>query len=227
MLISVAPRAGSVPTGGPLVFLPPTTVDAWRGTDIRTHRASDFLPLAAIDPNSGRIFVTWTDNRFREDVVNDIVIAHSDDLGITWSGVRRVNPGKPDDLIEHFTPAIAVGEDGIVRISYRTQRQADVQTKFSPFVDTVYQQSVDGGETWTKPIKINLNVRTDVRFAAFGSGEIFLGDYSQIAVTGSWAYVVRCEAVRLRPSERAVFPPLVRHQRLWVALVDADGNGKH
>ncbi|HEX2241634.1 MAG TPA: sialidase family protein [Actinomycetota bacterium] len=226
MLISVAPRAGSIPTGGPLIFAPPTTVDAWRGTDIRTHRASDFLPFAAIDPNSGRIYATWTDNRFRDDVVNDIVITHSDDLGITWSGLRRVNPGKPDDLVEHFTPTMAVGEDGIVRISYRTQKQADVEPKFSPYVDTVYQQSADGGETWTKPTKVNVNVRTDVRFAAFGSNEIFLGDYSQVAVIGSWAYVVRAEAFRLSANEPARFPPRVRHQRVWVAVVDADGNGK-
>lgn len=226
MLISLAPRAGSVPTGGPLVFLPPTTVDAWRGTDIRTQRASDFLPLAAIDPNSGRIYVTWSDNRFRDDVANDIVITHSDDMGLTWSGVRRVNPGKLDDFVEHFTPAIEVGEDGIVRLSYRTQKQAEDPARFSPYVDTVYQQSDDAGETWTKPFKININVRTDVRFATSASNRVFLGDYSQIAVTGSWAYVVRCEAFRASPREPAKFPPKVRHTRVWVAVVDADGNGK-
>ncbi|MFN2527048.1 MAG: sialidase family protein [Actinomycetota bacterium] len=226
MVVSVAPRAGSLPTGGPLVFTPPSTVDAYRGTDVRMHRASEDLPSAAIDPKSGRIYVAWSDNRFRDDLVNDIVITHSDDLGITWSGVRNVNPGKPDDFVEHFTPAIEVGTDGILRLSYRTQKQAEDVVRFSPYVDTVYQQSRDDGETWTKPLKVNINVRTDVRFATFSRNSAFLGDYSQIAVTGSWAYIVRCEAFRLSPKERATFPPRVHHTRAWVAIVDADGNGK-
>lgn len=227
-IISVAHGAGLVPTGGPLVFAPPTTVDAWRGRDARQQRAAEDLPTAAVDPKSGRIYVAWGDNRFREDIVNDIVITHSDDGGLTWSGVRRVNPGKKNDHLEHFTPAIEVGKDGIVRVSYRTQQQnasANI-LEFSPFVDTYYQQSSDEGKTFSSPLRLNRGFRSDVRFATYSRNSAFYGDYSQIAVTGSWAYVVRCESFRLHANEPASFPPKVHHQRVFVAVVDADGDGK-
>jgi hypothetical protein len=140
--------------------------------------------------------------------------------------VQRVSPGATDDFLEHFTPAIAVGQDGIVRISYRTQQQAESFGDFTPYVDTLYQESKDGGETWSTPLKVNQTVRTDIRFATFSRNSAFLGDYSQVAVTGSWAYIVRCEAYRLTKKEKAGFPPLVYHTRTWVAVVDADGDGK-
>jgi hypothetical protein len=227
-LIATAPGAGGLPTGAPLVFGPPTGVGAYRGVDVRLQRAAENLPTAAVDPRTGRIYVAWEDNRFRGDPVNDIVITHSDDAGLTWTPVRRVNPGPTNDYVEHFTPAIAVGRDGILRVAYRQQRQArdvlDIPDR-TPFVDTYYQQSRDG-ETFTRPLRVNRRVRTDIRFASYSRESAFLGDYSQIAVAGSWAYVVRCEAYRLRRAERAEWPPHVHHQRTWVAVVDADGNGR-
>lgn len=224
-LISVAAGAGLVPTGGPLTFSPPVTVAADFGRDVRQQRAGEGLPTADVDPKTGRIYVAWSDNRFRKDIVNDIVLVHSDN-GVSWSEPKRINPGARDDYLEHFTPALAVGKDGIVRVSYRTQQQAPSITRFSPYVDTYYQQSTNNGRTFSKPLKVNKRVRTDVRFAAFSRNSAFLGDYSQIAVTGSWAYIVRCEAFRLKKSERAIFPPAVHHQRAWVAVVDADGDGR-
>jgi hypothetical protein len=209
-----------------LVFTPPVTVAEYRGRDVRMQRASENLPTAAVDLTTSRIHVAWEDGRFRDDIVNDIVSTHSDDGGITWSPVQRVNPGPTDDFLEHFTPAIAVGDDGIVRISYRTQQQDESIAKFSPYVDTIYQQSTDGGETWSKPLKVNQRVRTDIRFAAFSRVSAFLGDYSQVAVGGSWAYIVRAEAYRVSKKEKATFPPTVHHQRIWVAVVDSDGDGE-
>ncbi|MGH2739600.1 MAG: sialidase family protein [Actinomycetota bacterium] len=234
-VLSLAAGAGTIPTGGPLVFAPPVTVARYLGTDMRFHRASEDLPTADIDPNSGRIYVAWGDNRFRSDVVNDIVVTHSDDEGLTWSDVERINPGATDDYLEHITPAIAVGQDGIVRISYRTQQQGETfrgfstkKGEFSPYVDTWYQESKDSGETWSEPLLVNTDVRTDVRFATFSRSSAFLGDYSQVAVAGSWAYIVRCEAYPLSKKElkKATFPPIVYHTRTWVAVVDTDGNGK-
>jgi hypothetical protein len=227
-LIATAAGAGSVPTGSPLLFGPPTGVGAYRGVDVRYHRAGENIETAAVDPKSGRIYVAWEDNRFRQDVVNDIVITHSDDAGLTWTPVRRVNPGRTNDYVEHFTPAIAVGNDGVLRVMYRQQKQAvdaaDIPDR-TPYVDTYYQQSRDG-MSFTKPLKLNTRVRTDIRFAAYSRESAFLGDYNQIAVAGSWAYIVRCEAFRLNRRERAEWPPAVHHQRAWVAVVDGDGNGR-
>jgi hypothetical protein len=227
-LFAKAIGAGSLPTGAPLIFTPVVPIATARGTDTRGQRAAEGLPSADVDPTTGRVYVAWNDNRFRTDVTNDVVMSYSDD-GIQWTDPMRVNPGKTDDYVESFTPALAVGKDGIVRVSYRYQRQAvdylDIYDK-TPYVDTYYQQSTDHGKTFSKPIKINRGVRTDIRFAAFSRESAFLGDYSQIAVTGSWAYVVRTEAYRVSKKDKATWPPSVHHQRAWVAVVDADGNGR-
>ena len=235
MAITTAKGAGSVPTGAPLVFTPPVSVGKDRSTQTPGHRAGDGLPSAVVDPASGRIYVAWQDARFREDGLNDIVVTWSDDAGLTWTTPRPVDPGPRDDQMEHFTPAIGVGPEGDVHIAYRTQRQGGT------VVNTAYQRSTDGGRTWSDPVPINVGlipeylaqdppqevtVDTDVRFAAFSRGGAFLGDYGQVAVAGSWVYVVRCEAYRLSPDEPATFPPQVHHQRAWVAVVDTDGDGR-
>lgn len=226
--IATAPMAGSLPTGAPLVFGPPTAVASYRGTDSPLHRAAENLPAAAVNPRTGRIHVAWSDNRFRTDVVNDVVTTHSDDGGLTWTPVKKIHPSKPDDYVEHFTAAIETGKDGILRVMYRQQKQAadlaDIPHR-TPYVDTYYQQSTDDGESFSKPMKIN-KVRTDIRFAAYSRESAFLGDYNQIAVNGSWAYIVRTEAFRLSRREEADWPPAIHHQRAWVAVVDSDGNGR-
>ncbi|MCA1825248.1 MAG: hypothetical protein LC640_13580, partial [Frankia sp.] len=142
---------------------------------------------------------------------------------VQWSRPVPVNPGSRDDFVEHFTPAIDVGADGIVRVAYRTQQQARSMADFSPFVDTYYQQSTDHGVSYGKPLRVNRK-HTDVRFAAYSRNSAFLGDYNQIATAGSWAYIVRCEAFRVSNRDKAEFPPDVYHQRAWVAVVDVDGN---
>lgn len=219
-VVAVAHGAGSLPTGVPLVFAPPLTVGAYAGQDVRRQRAAEGLPTADVDPRTSRIYVAWEDARFRTDLANDVVVTWSDDGGLTWSGLTRVNPGPPDDHVDHFTPAIAVGPDGILRISYRVQYEAPAVAGFSPYVDTFYQQSNDGAQTFTRPLKVN-SFPTDVRFAAFSRESAFLGDYSQVAAAGRLTYIVRCEAYRLSSKEQRTFPPSVYHQRTWVAVISS------
>ena len=219
-VVAVAHGAGSIPTGSPLIFAPPLTVGSYAGQDVRRQRAGEGLPTAAVDPGTGRIYVAWEDARFRTDLANDVVITWSDDEGLTWPVVRKVNPGHPDDYVDHFTPALAVGPDGSVRISYRVQYEAASVSAFSPFVDTYYQQSNDGGQTFTRPLKVN-SIPTDVRFATFSRESAFLGDYSQVGVAGPLTYIVRCEAFSLSKQEKRTFPPSVYHQRTWVAVVSS------
>jgi hypothetical protein len=101
--------------------------------------------------------------------------------------------------------------------------------QFSNFVDTIYQQSDDGGRTFSAPLKVN-STPSDVRFAAISTGtyEIncngqpcsFLGDYFGIASSGNRTYVARSEGHPLSAREPATFPPTVYHQRNWVAVLE-------
>ncbi|HEX9713357.1 MAG TPA: sialidase family protein [Actinomycetota bacterium] len=218
-VLSIAPKAGTVPTAGPLVFTPPVTVGVDLGRPTRGQRAGDGLPQAFVDPNSGRIYVAWQDARFRDDEVNDIVITWSDDDGITWSPVKPVDPGPRNNWRNRFLPMIGVGEDGALWVAYREREEnAGIPHFFSPQVDTMLQVSRDGGETFSAPMKVNRSV-SDMGFGTRSRGGVFLGDYHQLAVAQDRTYITHTEPVRVSAREEAQFPPAYHHQRTWVSVV--------
>jgi hypothetical protein len=198
---------------------------------MRQQRADQAFAVA-FDERLGRLYLAWQDNRFREDATNDILLNHSDDLGKTWSYPVRVNRGPTNDFVNRWSPTMALGPDGDIRISYRQRREAEDVAEdgstFSPRVDTILQVSRDGGRTFTAPLRANI-ISGDLRFAAVagenegteaGSNAMpFLGDYFQLGVGGRFTYIARAEAVRVSRSEKATFPPTFHHQRIWVAVV--------
>ena len=234
LVYSVAAGAGQVPTGSPLAFSPIVTIEDNLSNGQRGQRASEGLPTADVDPNTGRIYVAWDDGRFRADTPaaspeNDIVYSYSDD-GVQWSPAARVNrpakASKPSkNSIDRFNPMIGVGKNSTVHIAYLQRKEGAEASQFSPFVDTYYQELKKGKTKWSKPLRVN-RFHSDTRFAAFSRNGAFFGDYNQVAVSGSWTYIVRCEGHRETANEVAAFPPAVHHQRTWVAVVDSDGNGK-
>jgi hypothetical protein len=197
---AVAHGAGSTPFPSPLAFQPiPNGVAANEGTAVKEQRAGT-LPAAAVDPKTGRIYVAWEDGRFRTDGLNDIVFTSSAD-GVTWTKVKRVNPGALGNHIDHWNAMIDVGRDGSVNVGYRQRNEtpsdptARSASGSSKYIDTFFQRSTDQGKTWTKPLKVN-KVRTDVGYAAFSRNGAFLGDYNQVAVASNgWIYLVRNEAL--------------------------------
>jgi hypothetical protein len=112
-----------------------------------------------------------------------------------------------------------VGADGSLRVAYLVRREAPSVSRFSPYVHVWYQRSLDGGRTFSAPIRIDIRRRSNVRFAAFSRGGAFFGDYDQLAVAGPRTYVATCRAYRIHRREPATFPPTVHHQRTWVAVV--------
>ena len=219
-VVATARGAGSVPTGAPLVFSPVVTIATDLGNIVRDLRAGG-LPSASVDAKTGLIAVTWEDGRHRTDQANDVVVTTSAD-GVVWTPPKRVNTGPTGDDTDHFTPAVATGADGVLRLAYRRRTRAG-EGEDSPYVDTYLQHSKDGGRTWTAPLRVN-RVRTDLRFAAWSRDLAFLGDYMQVAPAGALTYVVRCEAFRVSPRDRGALPPdESHHQRTWVALVGPPG----
>ena len=227
----IAASAGSVSGSTPLVFGAPSNAACVANNTLRGMRSAEKEPLLAMDPNSGRIFLAWTDARFRSDGANDILLTYSDDRGSTWTAPKRVNPGGPADNIDHWCAMIADAGDGVLRLAYRQRQEAANPTadfsNFSRQVDTFYLDSHDGGATLSAPLKVNTNAG-DARFGAFdggqtnvGQGGIFLGDYDAMASVGGLTYIVRAEPVTVLGDPTPVFPPVVHHQRTWVAVLGA------
>jgi hypothetical protein len=87
------------------------------GDPTKPLRTGDIIPAAAIDPNSGQLYVIWQDGR-PNGFQNDMLLASTSTAGGgpgTWSTPTLVNP--PTDK-SAFTAAIAVGRDGRVGVTY-------------------------------------------------------------------------------------------------------------
>jgi hypothetical protein len=225
----IASGAGGVSGATPLLFTGPTTPTYLANNTLRGQRSAEKQPLFAVDPKSGRFYLAYTDARLRTDGANDILFTYSDDRGSTWQAPRKLNPGAGNDNVNHWCAMIAVGADGVLRVGYRQRVEAATPapdfSNFSRQVDTIYMESRDGGQSWTGPLKVN-QVLSDMRFGAFdggqtnvGAGGVFLGDYDAMATAGGITYMVRSEPVQVSPGETPVFPPVVHHQRTWVAVL--------
>ena len=228
-----APAAGSTPWPAPLAFLPPVKIATNFSNGTPAQRGSDGLPAAAIDPASGTIYAAWDDGRYRTDNTNDAVVSRSFDNGLHWTLPQRVNPGSTIDHVDHYAVGVAVGAGGTVHVSYRQRDESSHGPLYTPVIDTYYQESVDGGSTWTTPLKVN-KVASNPWYGAFSRNGTFEGDYDQIASAGGYTYIVRCQGASAYKGEPAPLVPnpngsntLVlteegkghQHQATWVALV--------
>jgi hypothetical protein len=227
-----APLAGSTPWPAPIGFLPPVDIATNKSNGVRAQRASDGLPAAAVDPDSGTVYAVWDDGRFRSDGVNDAVVSKSTDGGVTWSPAARINPGPTGDSVNHYNVTLAVAEHGVLQVAYRQRREAvsGLAKDFSPAIDTFVQESRDGGKTWSAPLQINSSP-SNALYDAFSRNGSFEGDYNQTASAGGYTYVVREQGQPLYPGEPPALSPnggkVVlteagkghQHQRTWVTLV--------
>jgi hypothetical protein len=130
-------------------------------------RAGTNVPDIAVDPTSGRLYVTWADARFSGSTT-DVVLSTSDN-GITWTTPVKVNQGPA--AVPAFNATVDVSSDGTVGVLYYDFRQ---NTPAPTLPTTVFlAHSHDAGATWTEQ---SIGGAFDMQNApdAFG---LFLGDY--------------------------------------------------
>jgi len=232
-LVSIAaPAAGSTPFPAPLAFLPPVDIASNQSAGVPAQRAGS-LPAAAVDPASGTIYAVWEDSRLRQDGTNDAVISRSSDNGVTWTPVQRINPGPTTDHVDHYNVTVAVGEGGTVHVAYRTRDESGKGPAYAPAIHTYYQESTDGGKTFTTPLKVD-TVSSNPYYDAFSRDGSFEGDYNQITSTGGFTYIARCQGQPAYVGEPPALTPNAdgsntlaltnagkghQHQSTWVALI--------
>ncbi len=165
-------------TDGGDTFTTPVTIGEASGTSPKDFRGFG-LPSAAVDSETGDLFVTWQDSRWRSDDLNDVALSKSTDGGRTWSATQRVTQGEGIETLDHLTPDVAA-HDGSVHLTYTTRR---TRAEPSRFMRQRYLSSSDGGATFEEEIELGPPI--DLRFAARdGDGnqrQKFLGDYVGIA----------------------------------------------
>ena len=229
----VAPAAGSTPFPAPLAFAPPVDIATNQSAGIPAQRASDGLPAAAVDPSSGTIYAVWDDGRYRTDGTNDLVMTRSFDNGLSWEVPHRVNPGSTSNHIDHYGAMVAVGQGGTVHVGYRQRDESGKGPLYTDAIDTYYQESFNGGDSFTAPLKVDRKT-SNPWYGAFSRDGTFEGDYDQIISAGGYTYLVRCQGAPAYSGEPQPLVPnpdgsntLVlteagkghQHQSCWVALV--------
>lgn len=137
-------------------------------------RDGAIIPQAAAGPD-GTMHVVWQDARFSGGARDEIAHSRSTDGGLTWSAPVRVNAPQGTQA---FTPAVAVGADGRVGVTYYDLRD---DTVAGARLETGYflARSVDG-LTWSET---RLDGPFDLATAPQANG-LFLGDYMGLAAAG-------------------------------------------
>jgi hypothetical protein len=113
---------------------------------------SGALPSAEIDA-AGKIFVVWSDCRFRSGCsTNDLVYVTSTN-GTTWSAVQRIPIDAVTSTVDHFIPGVAVDKStsgSTARVAVAYYFYPNKSCTFGSCKLTVgYISSANGGSTWS------------------------------------------------------------------------------
>lgn len=130
--------------------------ETWKETEVDGNVASieRFIvffppsPSLAVDPGTGRVYVTFHDRRNGDP---DVLLWSSGDAGQTFSEPVRVNDTPPRDGTAQYLPEAAVAPSGRVDILYYDRRTdpQDVKNEVS------LQSSTDGGRTFGPRMRLS------------------------------------------------------------------------
>lgn len=117
-------------------------------------RSSNFLPSVDVDA-TGRVYVVWSDCRFRAGcTTNDLVMTTSVD-GVSWTPVVRIPIDPVNSTIDHFIPGLAVqpgtsGGTARLGLAYYFYPNANC-TAATCELFVGFVSSTDGGASWSTP----------------------------------------------------------------------------
>ncbi len=120
-------------------------------TDAGGIRTGFDLPGATID-GGGKVYVVWSDCRFRSGcTTNDVVMSTSTD-GKTWTGPVRIPIDPVKSTVDHFLPGIGAdlttsGSTAHLTIVYYYYPVSNCNNSCK--LDVGFTSSDDGGKTWT------------------------------------------------------------------------------
>ncbi|MBO0681873.1 MAG: exo-alpha-sialidase [Candidatus Dormibacteraeota bacterium] len=142
-------------------------------------RTGNGLPSVAVDPNTGQLYVTWTDARFTSGLTNQAVISTSTDGGASWSAPKLVSNTTPINR-EAFTVNVAVNSAGTVAVTYYDLRDlTDTNTTTLP-TNLWAKTSSDHGVSFGSEIHLAGPFNDLV---APNAGGFMLGDYSGLTTS--------------------------------------------
>jgi BNR repeat-like domain/RTX calcium-binding nonapeptide repeat (4 copies) len=172
------------------------------------------MPSVDVDAG-GRLYVVWQDSRERlGGTENDIVLSTSAN-GRTWTSPRKI-PMPASGDVNYWLPAIGVepssaGKTAKLAVAYYSLKLRAGCEVFLPGcaqeVQSWVVQSADGGDTWTRPRKLNAEPMR-LEWIADSSLGRMLGDYISVSWAGGKAIpVIAIAGEPTLSMAQAVFAP--------------------
>lgn len=172
-------------TVGSYIDPPPGGEYGWpvvRGSDFRIFA----LPSLAVDrtdgPNAGTVYVAWFDHSGGD---GEVLLTASRDGGATWSQPKRVHDDDPALAFDQFMPAVAVGPDGTLDVTWYDRRDDPDNHLFALY----HTYSLDGGRTFAENLRVT-EVLVDEQFSHHQNGMVFMGDYIDLDASDGHAHAV-------------------------------------
>jgi hypothetical protein len=180
---------------------PPTVIADLRSVGVVDPESGDLVasgtrlhPALAVDPASGRVYVSWQDARFSQGQADAIALAFSADAGTTWSAPAKVN-ATPTDVVVHnqqaFSPSLAVSSDGTLGVSYFDFRFNDQGVALATDrwllrcrPATTSPRCAPPARLETRLTASSFDMRRAHRLTEAGPPGFFLGDYQGLTNAG-------------------------------------------
>ena len=154
-------------------------------------RDSDIGFEAAVDPETGQLYVVWQDARFNGGLYDTVGFSTSSDGGLTWSAPVRINqtPEVGDALHrQSFVPSVDVNDRGRVAVTYYDFRHdgAEPEALTDHWAITCNarpgKKVRDCGDpaNWSGEIRLT-DESFDLLQAPLTTSGLFLGDYVGLA----------------------------------------------
>lgn len=173
--------------GGATWTAPATIAQAVQpGNPIRTGDQFRFFATlsAAVDPNSGELYVAWTDRRNIDTNGVEVLYVKGTPGGGSWSAPARLSHDAPGVVRDHITPVLYADKRSRLH-AFWLDRRLDPDNRL---FDSWYSSTTDGGATWDADTRVStasqdLNVGLPP-----GSGNA-AGDYWGLDVVSDTVYV--------------------------------------
>ena len=176
-----SPSTGSPPATAAVPVAPALALPGLAATAVSSAERRAQAPSVAVGKD-GAIHLVWLDRGTlgTADKVgahapgghshqswSDVYYSRSDDGGKSFSAPQRVNAA--DGEVWGFSvskPAIGIGPQGIVHVTYPANEISDTSGK--PVAVMHYVRSTDGGKNFSKPLRLNTNPPEDLSAAVHG-----------------------------------------------------------
>ncbi len=149
------------------------------------------LPSAEVDA-SGKVYVVWSDCRFRAGCASNDIVMSTSTNGKTWSAPVRIPIDPTNSTVDHFIPGIAVdrtssGNTARLALTYYFYPTANC-TQATCQLSVGFVSSINGGATWSAPQTL-AGPMTLTNLASTNQG-FMVGDYISTSFSGANAVPV-------------------------------------